>query len=149
MSILQDIITTYLDLSDSTFIYNDIVTKNIETVTNLSDIDIRMIEDTYGRTFVTNLLTEEQLDWFESQGLLSAEVVTSLRTLNITMESKWSQLTDDADPTLEQVEEAIQNEIVIRQQHSWIDYVKNGILSNYGSGKSIGELKALINEYGG
>lgn len=190
MAVLQDIISTYTDLSNPSLIYSDIVTKNIKTIINPNDIDIRRIEDTYGRTFVTNLLTamdnivifiranvdevsatyletqferlvkgsgqnfsndkvREQLDQFQSFQLLTPEVVADLKALAVVMESKWSQLTNDLEPTLEQVQIAVENEIAERQRLSWIAYVKNGILANNGNGKTIAELKALLNEYGG
>jgi len=74
------------------------------------------------------------------------DVVDKLKALGVNYKSKWEINTDAAEPTLEQVEEALNGEITERNRVIWISYVKDGILSNNGNGKSINELKALIAE---
>ncbi len=78
---------------------------------------------------------------------LTQDVVDKLKAMGSIYKSKWEIKTGEPEPTLEEVQAAVTVEINRRAILTWINYVKNGILSNNGNGKSIVELKALIEEY--
>lgn len=105
----------------------------------------RLITGT-GQNF-SDRFVRKQLDDLVLAGLLPALAAEKLKNLGIVMESKWSQITTEPEPTLEEVDAAVAFEVSNRNILSWVNYVKNGILSNNGNGKSIAELKALIQEY--
>lgn len=78
--------------------------------------------------------------------LFGADIVNKLKAMGVVYKSKWKQTTNEPTPTLEEVIVAIENENEKRHRIAWIEYVKNGILSNNGNGKTIAELKQLIAE---
>lgn len=78
---------------------------------------------------------------------LTQDVVDKLKAMGTLYKSKWEINNGGTEPTLEEVQIAVAAEIENRSILSWVNYVKNGILSNNGNGKSISELKALIAEY--
>jgi len=93
----------------------------------------------------SNPLVRTQLDSLSP--LLGDEVVTKLKALGIILKSQWEILTSEEEPTDEAIQSAIDTEVEKRDIKRWVNYVKNGLLANNGNGKTIQELKALIQEY--
>lgn len=76
---------------------------------------------------------------------LGQDVVDKLKALGSVMKSKWELNSQDIEPTLAEVQAAVQVELSRRATKEWVSYVK-AILANDGNGKTISELKALIAE---
>lgn len=93
----------------------------------------------------SDVIISSQLDGMVS--FLTQDVVDKLKALGAVYKSRWELHTNDPEPTLEEVQTAINAELSKRNTKRWSSYVKNGILSNDGNGKSVDELKALIAEY--
>lgn len=93
----------------------------------------------------SNELVRNQLDMLVP--FLTQDVVDKLKLMGKIVNSKWSLITTDPEPTLEEVAVVVAAEQVKRQIISWVNYVRNGILGNNGNGKSIEELKILIAEF--
>lgn len=96
-----------------------------------------------GLNFADNSV-RAQLDSMVS--FLTQDVVDKLKDLGVIYKSRWELHTSDPEPTLEEVQAEIENVLIERHRKDWVAYVKNGILSNDGNGKSIEELKGLIME---
>lgn len=186
MSVLQDLLSEFTDLSDSTSVYNSIVDKNTRVVVYNGEQSIAAIEKIYGTEFAITLVVTLQavLDGLIANGdtttaaylsiyfdrvtrgiglnfaddtvqarldtlvlYLTQDVVNKLKAMGAVYKSLWEIKTGEPEPTLEEVQAAVIVELNRRATLTWINYVKNGILSNNGNGKSVAELKALIQEY--
>lgn len=78
--------------------------------------------------------------------LFGADTINKLKDLGAVYKSEWEIYGGATEPTLDEVQTAVTNRLAEINKTAWIEYVKNGILSNNGNGKTVAELKQLIAE---